>query len=139
MKPPESRNAKKSVPFSYFPGKTAGIPNHCSFQHPQQLRFHSPKLIYNQFESHTNNLHLKKNLVRIRLPYQKLLNFDRKKSKFPTVWREIHYYWKYPDASSLKWKTEVFWPRSRRFWPKVSSLSASNFGPKWPISSSFPL
>ncbi len=55
------------------------------------------------------------------------------------VWREIHYYWKYPDASSLKWKIEVFWPRSRRFWPKVSSYSASIFGRKWPISSSFPL
>jgi hypothetical protein len=55
------------------------------------------------------------------------------------MWREIHYYWKYPDASSLKMKIDVTWLRSRRFWPKVSSLSASNFGPKWPVSSSFPL
>jgi hypothetical protein len=55
-----------------FQEKIAGIPNHCSFQHPQ-------------FERHTNNLHFKKNLVRIGLPNQKLLNFDRKKSKFPTV------------------------------------------------------
>jgi hypothetical protein len=38
-----------------------------------------------QPESHTNNLHFKKNLVKIALPYQKLLNFDRKKSKFLTV------------------------------------------------------
>jgi hypothetical protein len=31
--------------------------------------------------SHTNNLHLKKNLAKIGHPYQKLLNFDRKKFK----------------------------------------------------------
>jgi hypothetical protein len=85
MKPPESRNAKKSVTFNYFAAKNAGIPNHCSFQHPQQLRFQFPKLIYSQFKIHTNNLHLKKNLIRIGLPYQKLLDFDRKKSKFATV------------------------------------------------------
>jgi hypothetical protein len=30
---------------------------------------------------------LKKNLVKIRLPYQKLLNFGKKKSNFPTVRR----------------------------------------------------
>jgi hypothetical protein len=71
-----------------FLEKIAGIPNHCSFQHPQQLRFPSPKLIYSQFESHTNNLHFKKNLVRIGLPYQKLLNFDQKSKNFPlcAIW-----------------------------------------------------
>jgi hypothetical protein len=67
MKPPGSKKAKKSVTF-------------------QQLRFQYPKLIYSQFESHTNNLLFKKNLVRIGFPYQKLLNFNRNKSKFPTVW-----------------------------------------------------
>ncbi len=40
MKPPDSRNAKKSVTFSYFPGKNS-----------QQLRFQSPKLIYSQFKA----------------------------------------------------------------------------------------
>ncbi len=61
------------------------IPKHCSFQHPQQLRFPSLNPKHSQPESHTNNLHFKKNLVEIGLPYQKLLNFGKKKSKFPTV------------------------------------------------------
>jgi hypothetical protein len=61
------------------------VPEHFSFWHPQQLRFYSPKLEHDQPKSHTNNLHFKKNLVQIGLPYQKLLNFGRKKSKFPTV------------------------------------------------------
>jgi hypothetical protein len=79
MKPPDSRNAKKSVAFSYFPGKNCWNTQSLLVPASQQLSFQSPKLVYSQFESHTNNLHFKKNLVRIGLPYQKLLNFDRKK------------------------------------------------------------
>jgi hypothetical protein len=65
--------------------KSRKVPEHFPFWYPQQLRFHSPKLEHGQLESHTNYLHFKKNLVKIGLPYQKLLNFGRKKSKFPTV------------------------------------------------------
>ncbi len=36
------------------------VPPHFPSWHPQQLNFHSQKLIYSQFESHTNNLHFKK-------------------------------------------------------------------------------
>jgi hypothetical protein len=61
------------------------VPPHFPSWHPQQLKFHLFKLKHNHPENHINNLHLKKNLVKIGLPYQKLLNIDKKKSKFPTV------------------------------------------------------
>jgi hypothetical protein len=54
-----------------------------TFWHPQQLSFHFPKPNLTQPESHTNNLHFKRNLVKIGLPYQKLLNFGRKSQNFP--------------------------------------------------------
>ncbi len=44
-------------------------------------------------------------------------------------WREFHDLCKYPDTSSLKMKIDVSWPRSRRYWLKISSLSASIFDP----------
>jgi hypothetical protein len=86
MKPPDSRHAKKSVTFNYFPGKKMleyliTAPSSI----PQQLRFQCPNPKLSHPKSHTNNLHFNKNLAKIGLSYQKLFNFDRKKSKFPTV------------------------------------------------------
>jgi hypothetical protein len=59
MKPSGSKNAKKSVTFGYFSGKISGVPNHCSFQHPQQLTSQFPNPKHSHPESLTNNLHLK--------------------------------------------------------------------------------
>jgi hypothetical protein len=70
LKPLKPENPKKLVTFDYFPEKDKGLPNHCSFQHPQQLIFPSQYPKHIQSESHTNNLHFKKNLARIGRPYQ---------------------------------------------------------------------
>jgi hypothetical protein len=51
MKPLDSRNAKKSVFSVIFQVKDAGIPDHCSFQHPQQLRIQFLDLKHSQPES----------------------------------------------------------------------------------------
>ncbi len=54
-----------------------------SFQHPQQLSSHLKNPKHIQDKSYTNNLHFKKNLVKIGLPYQKLFNFGHLKTILP--------------------------------------------------------
>ncbi len=50
---------KKSNFFDYFAG-FLGIPNQCSFQHPQEIIFQIPEPKPGQSESHTSNRHLQK-------------------------------------------------------------------------------
>ncbi len=63
--------------------KTVRVPSYFPSWHPQQLIFPFPNPRHSQSESRTNNLHLKKNLDRIGLPYEKLLNFGRNSQIFP--------------------------------------------------------
>jgi hypothetical protein len=63
--------------------KTREVPEQFPSWQPQQLSFHLPKSKHSQDESYTNNLHLKKNLVKIGLPYQKLLTFGGLKTILP--------------------------------------------------------
>jgi hypothetical protein len=70
-----------------FLEKSREVPPHFPSGHPQQRSLWFPNPTHSHPESHTNNLHFLKNLVKIGLPCQKLLNFGRKKSNFPTVRR----------------------------------------------------
>jgi hypothetical protein len=63
--------------------KAREVPEHFPSWQPQQLSFHLPKPKHSQDESYTNNLHFKKNLVKIGRPYQKLLTFGGLKTILP--------------------------------------------------------
>ncbi len=91
---------------------------------------------------HYNNCHLTSNH---RSRFTHIFTFIKINSSLKCFisttlgWREFHDYCKFPDASSFEVKIGVVWPRSWRYWLKVPSFSASKFGSKCPISSSFPL
>jgi hypothetical protein len=63
--------------------KTREVPEHFPSWQPQQLSFHLPKPKHSQDESYSNNLHFKKNLVKIGRAYQKLLTFGGLKTILP--------------------------------------------------------
>jgi hypothetical protein len=103
--------------------KTREVSEHFPSWQPQQLSFHLPKPKHSQDESYTNNLHFKKNLVKIGRPYQKLLTFGGLKTILPhcaVIW----------DPSS-QWKVFIqkggqkyFWWFFQLFWSKLCFLGS---------------
>jgi hypothetical protein len=81
MKSSESKNAKKPVSFIQTLGKNQRSSRILPFLAAPATQFPSPK--HSQDESYTNNLHFKKNLVKIGRPYQKLLTFGGLKTILP--------------------------------------------------------